>query len=545
MQWRPEISAKEISSRTSRWTAAAQRRLKALLFLLSRKTSHEEVIEQVRADGMLSGRYVFMAVMSCAIATLGLLLSSPAVIIGAMLISPLMGPIMLMGFSLTILDFSAMRRAVISMACGVAAALTISFLIVKLSPLTEVTPEILARTRPNLFDLLVAIFSGLAGGYAVIQRQGATIVGVAIATALMPPLAVTGYGLAVGSLAIAGGSFFLFMTNLLAIALSVTVLSAVYGFASGHGRKQTFWQGFLVIAVFIALSIPLGLSLRDIAYEARTINRVKTQMLVPFEGRDARVSDVSIVVPRQGDIAVSATILTHEPLNGADAALKEHLSEYLGRPVDVNLAQVLIDENRELEAEDWLRRADATLAAPLRAQMAAMSEQRGSAESLRAAVLFELDAADIDPALRKARLIAARTPGYTLGAYREAEAAMSRNFEGWTIEVVPPRMEMPRIVFDSGTKLSEEGAVRLTDSIWALHRWKPETIAVTGYASSSGSAAANRQMALRRAETIVAALAEAGLEAEARSDFQGARQAAEERRLGTSHFIAASISAVN
>ena len=122
---------------------------------------------------------------------------------------------------------------------------------------------------------------------------------------------------------------------------------------------------------------------------------------------------------------------------------------------------------------------------------------------------------------------------------------MSRNFEGWTIEVVPPRMEMPRIVFDAGTRLSEEGAARLTDSIWALHRWKPETIAVTGYASSSGSAAANRQMALRRAETIVAALAEAGLEAEARSDFQGARQAADERRLGTSHFTAASISAVN
>src|SRR3990167_1749333 len=227
----------EETRRLSDWTAVARKRIKALLYLLARKTSHEEVIEQVRADGQLSGRYIFMAVMSCGIAILGLLLSSPAVVIGAMLISPLMGPIMLMGFSLTILDVPAMRRAVFSMACGVVAALTISFLIVKLSPLTEVTPEILARTRPNLFDLLVAIFSGLAGGYAVIQRQGATIVGVAIATALMPPLAVTGYGLAVGSMAIAGGSFFLFMTNLLAIALSVTVLSKIYGFGAAQDRK--------------------------------------------------------------------------------------------------------------------------------------------------------------------------------------------------------------------------------------------------------------------------------------------------------------------
>ena len=90
-------------------------RARAFMHLLARKTSHAEVIEQVHADGDLSGRYIFMAVMSCGIAILGLLLSSPAVVIGAMLISPLMGPIMLMGFSLAILDLPAMRRAFISM----------------------------------------------------------------------------------------------------------------------------------------------------------------------------------------------------------------------------------------------------------------------------------------------------------------------------------------------------------------------------------------------------------------------------------------------
>ncbi|MEM7678349.1 MAG: DUF389 domain-containing protein, partial [Myxococcota bacterium] len=164
---------------------------------------HDEVEARIHSDGAFTGRFGFMIIMACAIATLGLLLSSPAVIIGAMLISPLMGPIMLFGFSLALLDFAALRRSIFALSIGIGLALGISFFIVNLSPLTQTTPEIIARTRPNLFDLLVAVFSGLAGGYAVINKKGETIVGVAIATALMPPLAVVGYGLANGATQIA------------------------------------------------------------------------------------------------------------------------------------------------------------------------------------------------------------------------------------------------------------------------------------------------------------------------------------------------------
>lgn len=110
---------------------------------LAEDIDHGEVVEHVRKEGHITGRYIFMSVMSCAVATLGLLLSSPAVIIGAMLISPLMGPIMLMGFSLTILEWSSLKRAIIAQAGGVLAALAISVLIVWLSPLKDATPEIL------------------------------------------------------------------------------------------------------------------------------------------------------------------------------------------------------------------------------------------------------------------------------------------------------------------------------------------------------------------------------------------------------------------
>ena len=515
-------------------------RARAFMHLLARKTSHAEVIEQVHADGDLSGRYIFMAVMSCGIAILGLLLSSPAVVIGAMLISPLMGPIMLMGFSLAILDLPAMRRAFISMGAGVLAALAISFLIVKLSPLTEVTPEILARTRPNLFDLLVAIFSGLAGGYAVIQRQGATIVGVAIATALMPPLAVTGYGLAVGSMAIAGGSFFLFMTNLLAIALSVTVLSKIYGFGAAHGRHNTMWQTGLIFAVFVALSVPLGIALRDIAYETRAINTVKATLLLPFEGQEARISDVGIVVPRRSDIQVAATVLTQTRVDDAQARLAKDLSGYLGRPVQISLAQVLIDENKSLEAQTYLQMADKSLAAPLRAKISeleAMGEMQATAADMRRAVPFALTAADIDPKARTATLVAAKGSDLDVSAYRRMEAGLAANFKDWTIQVIPPPGALPRIAFEQGSdKIAGEGEAALADCVWALQRWSSGSAEAVGYASSNGDQRYNRTLAERRGKEIADRLTAAGLTATALGDYRGARQSSDERRLGLEHF---------
>tara|TARA_R110000744_G_scaffold4359_1_gene15786 strand:+ start:437 stop:2068 length:1632 start_codon:yes stop_codon:yes gene_type:complete len=519
-----------------------KRRAKLFLRQLARKIDHQDVVDHVREEGQMSGRYVFMAVMSCAIATLGLLLSSPAVIIGAMLISPLMGPIMLMGFSLSILDLPAMRRAMFSMACGVVASITISFLIVKLSPLTEITPEIIARTRPNFFDLLVAIFSGLAGGYAVIQRKGETIVGVAIATALMPPLAVTGYGLAIGSMPVAGGSFFLFMTNLLAIALSVTVLSRLYSFGAGHGKRSTLWQGALVISVFAALSVPLGLALRDIAYETTAINTVKSALLTPFSDHDSRVSDVSVTFPKGADIRVDATILTHTRVPDAEARLVADLTGRLGRPVAVNLGQVLIDEDKTLEAEAYLRMADSSIAAPLRAEISrieSLGMLRQSETELRAAVPFKLAAADIDAEHRTATLLAAPHDGLSISAYRTMEEGLKTNFPTWTIHIVPPVAELPLIAFDNGKNtISPVGESVLGDSIWALERWSTKSVEVVGYASTAGALQRfdNRTLAYQRAVTVADRLTQAGFTASPVGEYRAYRQTAEERQLGYQRF---------
>ena len=509
---------------------------------LGRKIDHEAVVDHACEEGQISGRYAFMAVMSCAIATLGLLLSSPAVIIGAMLISPLMGPIMLMGFSLSILDLAALRRAIFTMALGVVAAVTISFLIVRLSPLTEITPEIIARTRPNFFDLLVAIFSGLAGGYAVIQRKGETIVGVAIATALMPPLAVTGYGLAVGSMAVAGGSFFLFMTNLLAIALSVTVLSRLYGFGANHGSRSTMFQSAMVLAVFAALSVPLGIALRDIAYEATAINTVKDALLDPFDDNEARISDVSVQFPKREDIRVDATILTRTRVPDAASQLTAELTKRLGRPVDINLGQVLINEDKTLEAEAFLRMADTSIAAPLRAEISRLQtfgELRQTETELRAAIPFELAAADINADAKTATLMAAPHDGLSISAYRTMETGLQTNFPEWKIRLVPPVSELPLINFDNGEAvLSPAGESVLGDSIWALRHWSVTDVETVGYASTAGELRRfdNQTLAYRRASVVADRLTQAGITATPIGEYRAYRQAADEKQLGYQRF---------
>ena len=509
---------------------------------LSRSVDQYEVMKEVVSDGELCGRYVFMVVMSCAIAILGLLLSSPAVVIGAMLISPLMGPIMLMGFSLCALDYSAMRRALISIAAGVAAALAISILIVLFSPLREATPEILARTRPNLFDLLVAIFSGLAGGYSVIHRKGATIVGVAIATALMPPIAVVGFGIATWNMVIAGGAFFLFMTNLLAIALSVTGLAWLHGFASVHSEKAVRWQTALVIAVFVGLSLPLGFALRNIAYEARVQNVVRDEALRPFPDGQAEVSSLTVSFPHDQPIQILQTVMTHERVPTAEAQLTEHYSKVLKAPVKVRLLQVLVDQAKPIDTATVQRLALSSLA-PLQRQINVIDERAQSEASVRDAVPFKALAVDVDAENRRVMIVPAPNASLSLASYHEMEQQLSAHFPEWSIAITPSVRDLPSVSFDQGgANISEEGLEVVDTIVWALKRWDVKAVEVEGHSSIGGSASANRRLALARAQAVADQLTAQGFEATPVSAYTVPKQATKERELGKASFQSATVS---
>lgn len=416
-------------SRASRWRSRH----------IIARVEHDAVVANVLDGGTATPRYLFMTMMSCGIAILGLLQSSAAVVIGAMLISPLMGPIMQLGFSLCVIDFRMMRRALIALLIGTLLALLMSYLIVKASPIREATSEILARTQPTLFDLMVAVFSGLAGAYAAITRKGETIVGVAIATALMPPLAVVGYGLAVGSMAVAGNAFFLFMTNLLAIALSVTLVAKWYGFGMQNSPQHTAWQALLIAVTFLVLAVPLAIALRGIAASTWVGNAGRVETEAYLSRHDGAI-DSFHVDPRAEAPQFNIVAFVPHYLPMAEAELQQQIGAKLGRAVQVELHQ-------SLEANDSLQNGMADIDR-LRGQVASI-EARLSAEADRAdverahgdAVAQELLSHLISVEVAEREHIAVVRPRAALvpGKYdaQALEARLQDELPGWTVVVRP------------------------------------------------------------------------------------------------------------
>lgn len=187
--------------------------------------------------------YWLEIVFSAGIAAFGLVINSPAVIIGAMLISPLMGPIMATGLALAVGDLYLAIKAIAKLVASIALAVALSAFLVWLLPFHSITTEILARINPNLLDLGIALFSGLAGSVAVCRTAGGsgvtTLPGVAIAVALMPPLCTIGYGLGSGvNTRIMGGAGLLFLTNLVAIVSSAFAVFLLVGMNATDVREQ-------------------------------------------------------------------------------------------------------------------------------------------------------------------------------------------------------------------------------------------------------------------------------------------------------------------
>ena len=182
-------------------------------------------LQVFKAAEIISLNYALELILSAGIATLGLVLNSPAVVIGAMLISPLMGPILAAGLALAAADLYLGFKALIGIVLSMIVAVLFSALLVWLLPFQSPTTEILARTNPNLLDLWIALFSGLAGSIVVSRGGGGggvtALPGVAIAVALMPPLCTLGFGVGSGmNWAIISGAGLLFLTNLAAIIAS-------------------------------------------------------------------------------------------------------------------------------------------------------------------------------------------------------------------------------------------------------------------------------------------------------------------------------------
>ena len=212
--------------------------LRSLFSLNADKAPEEETIASIKAGIDFRGANLWILIFAIFVASLGLNTNSAAVIIGAMLISPLMGPIIGMGLGVGINDFELLKRAFRSFAtASIFSVLTATFYFY-ITPIAEAQSELLARTSPTIYDVLIALFGGLAGIVALSstgQRGGNVIPGVAIATALMPPLCTTGFGIATGNWLYAAGAFYLYIINSIFISLATFV-----GVNIMHFRKKVF-----------------------------------------------------------------------------------------------------------------------------------------------------------------------------------------------------------------------------------------------------------------------------------------------------------------
>ncbi|WP_235512426.1 MULTISPECIES: DUF389 domain-containing protein [unclassified Sphingomonas] len=432
---------------------------------------HDAVLRQIAEDSGWTGRYAFLIVISAAISLLGLLMPSVAVLIGAMLLSPLMMPIIGLGFGIATLDTREIRRAAIALAAGAAIAVALSVVLVSLSPIQTITSEIAGRTRPTLFDLLVALLSAVAGAYALIRGRGGAVVGVAIAIALMPPLAVVGFGIATWNWTVFSGALLLFLTNAITIALTAALVARVYGFGSHLSPQHTGWQLLLFVVALGVLSVPLGTGLRQIAFEAVAQRQVRDTIRDRFPDA-SRLGQLDIDYAAT-PIRVRAVVLTPKVDPQADRVLAADLQQRLGRQIDLHVDQLRVDPDAGGVEAAQIARAGTSTPDPDRDRQRALADL---------ALIAGSDAASarIDPASRTIEAVAATLPGLGMAGYRALETRAGRTLAAWQVRLAPPPdTPLPTVAIDAGVIDS----VPLDSAAWGSARLAREISVEGGNAS--------------------------------------------------------------
>ncbi|MXR37697.1 DUF389 domain-containing protein [Neisseriaceae bacterium B2N2-7] len=501
----------------------------------NRRQQHVDQAEVDRSmveNGLLTPAYIFLVFISCAIATLGLLLDSAAVVIGAMLIAPLMGPINLLGYSIAKTNLAYGKQAALALGFGVVAALVTSYTIVNFSPFIPPTAQILARTNPNFFDLLVAVFSGMVAGFAIIRQQGGTFAGVAIATALMPPLATSGYGWANASWDIFSGAFLLFLTNMLAIAFSVTGVSLWYGLGKWPSGKALAWRGGVALFVLALLSIPLVKTLNSSVSQAILSKQVQDTVNSALPASDT-IQQLKVLSPpgKQG-AEVNLVVLTRSFDAGLEQKLNTLLDARFGKDSRLTLDQIVANTN----ALDLDRRISAQLGKLAQSQQQQMDSRKAPLairNTIIAGIPARIGQLFIDENTREISAYIAPAGGLSLADLQNAEITLSARLSGWQLQIIPPPMPLPVQNFaENSAELNAESSRTLVSSAWALKRWGIARVVLTGHASLNEDGRGTRALAQARVATIATALQRHDIDSQKQTAYPMAGQAVIEREQG-------------
>lgn len=331
--------------------------LREYLSLRSDTDYEYNTIEAVKRGVAFKGVNLWTLIFATFIASIGLNVNSTAVIIGAMLISPLMGPILGLGLGAAQYDFPLIKRSFKNLLIATVFSVATSWLYFRLTPLDQAQSELLARTSPTLWDVLIALFGGLTGMVAVASKEkGNPIAGVAIATALMPPLCTAGYGLAVGNVSFFVGALYLYIINGVMIALGTFLVAKLlkYPLVEVHTDKQRLTKRAitLITLVIIAPSVYLAYDLvKNTVYE----NAVERFVAAEFDRPDLQVLRKELIRDPAGEQTCLRVFLIGATPDSADyRRMRQQMKRYSldDTQLDVvNVAAASADRQPEVSSE--------------------------------------------------------------------------------------------------------------------------------------------------------------------------------------------------
>ncbi len=347
--------AKRRAPRPRTWVRQVLQHLDARLPKLTPE-ERAEVYRYLRESTRGSGDFLLRMSLAAFLAAMGLLLNSPAVVIGAMLVAPLMSALLAVGLGIVMGDPRLVRRALGRSLQGGIVVLVISGVTAWLDPLAALTPEITARSQPTLLDLGVALASGVAGGYAT-SRKGVqeALAGVAIAVALVPPLSAAGVALALREWPIAAGALLLYTANTVSIAGAGGLTFLLLGFRPhlwSKTRLHVFWQGVIgLLLLLVFVFVPLTwLTQKDVA-QARAQVAIQrtvataTENLPSMTVRDIRWEE------QEGQLYIVLLVEITAPLTEAQVrTLQQRMESELARPVHLRVVQMPALEARPTDA---------------------------------------------------------------------------------------------------------------------------------------------------------------------------------------------------
>lgn len=331
------------------------RRFASIMTQWPDQEGQEKIYKNILGDASPDRYFFGMVILSCTVATYGLLSNSTAVVIGAMLIAPLMGPILGGALAVATNSNALLKMSAKAEALGVITAVVLAALLTLVLPRAELTPEVMARTTPTILDLVVALASGAAGTYAMcVKPQGATLPGVAIATALMPPLCVVGIGLAKQNFYVISGAFLLFLANMIAINVAAIAMFELAGFSSDSchegtcidNRKHKTHRMLYPLVLLIVISIPLAFIMYKTYGNANTEKIINSSLIESLEVIAPQSTLISATYREQDNrYEVDAAFRTTKIIMPENIRQMENLLELrLGKPVGVSADVVLVQK---------------------------------------------------------------------------------------------------------------------------------------------------------------------------------------------------------